>query len=187
MRVMKVALAAAALIAIAPQASAQDLVSAGAELIVSKGKGLPAPKEEIPYTNDDAFDVQLYSSLRSLRVVRVTLAAPAETFPERISLWATQIEDRKNKIAYCDINPASGLASDDIEKALKETVAQVPIVGPLLAALLPSAKRSVLYKPARNFYLIAEVDATDQKIRSVRFVRPAEYNRLKRFYRKCVE
>lgn len=187
-------LAGAMFVAIVPAASAQSLPSVGAELIVSKGKGLPAPKAEIAYPGDedeakaDAFDVQLYSSLTSLRVVKVTLPAPAESFPTRISLWATRLEDKKNKIAYCDIDPSSSLSGEDIETVLKETVRQVPVVGPLLAALIPSAKRSVLYKPARNFHMIAEVDASDRKIRSVRFLRGnAEYNRAKSFYRKCVE
>lgn len=179
---------AAALLAGAAPASAQDLLQIGANRWIADGGDLPAPKEEFAYSDADAFDVQLYASLQSLADVRVTLPTPRQTLPARLSLWKDKIEstrDRKKseggtlgEVATCDTSKASGFGG-----ILGSIITDV--AGDVIDMFRRKSKQWVLFKPVRRFDAIVEIDSSDNLIRAMRFVRRDDFTRVQSFYRKC--
>ena len=171
----------AATLTINQPASAQDLISDAAEVMVRNGEPLPDPRSNIDYASTDAFDIQLFSSLRQLRSVRVKFVNPTDEYPERVALWATRIEEtsgggRKGKLVTCVVGQSSAFLSELLKILLKS-------IGDML---LDKVNRAALYSPAKNFDLIAEVDSSTKKMSGVRFVRRADLARVKESYAKCL-
>lgn len=152
-----------------------ELLSEGANRIVANGGRLPPPSVSIGYRDADSFDLELYSSLRTLNDVRVNFASPQQQVPTRVALWTSAIQRSGGQVATCDISTGAGLGAGTIFALAK-----------LVASWMFGRLQSyLLYRPAGNVSAVIEVDGEDRLARSVRFISRDNFGGVKGSYRKC--
>lgn len=155
-------------------AMAERVISFAADRFVASGGRLPPPSSRLTFENETEFDLTLYSSLRSIPDVRVSLADPVEELPERLRYWTGAIESSGGTVIRCDTRTGSGLGG------ILGTIATF-----IARELLNEAKDWALYRPVHAYNAIIEMNGATDRATGVRFVRRAQFQAARAEYTRC--